>query len=71
MKGSGFSLFFLCFLLKNTTDRRRHKILVVLVFTMVIHGVIAQVGSLQRVSITQHWNMMRVLFFSEFENMPP
>jgi hypothetical protein len=38
---------------------------------MVIHGVIAQVVSLQRVAITQHWNMMSALFFPEFENMPP
>jgi hypothetical protein len=51
-------------------DQHRHKILVVLVFTMAIHGVIAQVVSLQRVASTQHWNMMSALFFLEFENMP-
>jgi hypothetical protein len=52
-------------------DGHRHKILVVLVFTMAIHRVIAQVVSLQQVAITQHWNMMSALVFSEFVDMPP
>jgi hypothetical protein len=68
-------LFFVvlgAFYYKNTMDQCRHKILVVLVFTMVIHGVISQVVSLQRVAITQHWSMMSVLlFFLEFVDMPP
>jgi hypothetical protein len=44
-------------------DEHSHKILVVLVFTTAIHQVIAQVVSLQQVTITQHWNMMSALFF--------
>jgi hypothetical protein len=52
-------------------DGRRQKLLVVLVFTMAIHRVIAQVVSLQQVAITQHWNMMSVLFLSKFVDMPP
>jgi hypothetical protein len=42
------------------------KILVVLVFTMAIHQLIAQVVSLQQVAITQHWSMMSALFFFRF-----
>ncbi len=38
----------------------------VLVFTMAIHLVIAQVVSLRRVAITQHWSMMSALFFIRF-----
>jgi predicted NAD-dependent protein-ADP-ribosyltransferase YbiA (DUF1768 family) len=38
---------------------------------MAIHRVIAQVISLQRIAITQHWSMMSaLLFFSDFVNMP-
>jgi hypothetical protein len=44
-------------------DERRHKILVVLLFIMAIHQVIAQVVSLQRVLVTKHWSMMSVLLF--------
>jgi putative copper export protein len=67
-----FSLFFCAFYYKNTMDERKHKILMVLVFTMAIHQVIAQVMSLQQVPITQHCSMMSVLlFFSEFVDMPP
>ncbi len=70
-----FSLFLVFFLgafyYKNTMDEHRHKILVVLVYTMAIHQVIAQVVSLQRVIITQHWSIMSVLFFSKFVDMPP
>ncbi len=73
MKGLGCSFFFGCFLLqKHNGLVCRHKILVVLVFTMVIHGVISQVVSLQQVAITQHSSMMRaLLFFLEFVDMPP
>jgi hypothetical protein len=35
-------------------DEHKHKILVVLVFIMAIHQVIAQVVSLQQVAITQN-----------------
>jgi hypothetical protein len=67
-----FSLFFCVFYYKNTMHECRHKILVVLVFTMAIHRVIAQVVSLQLVAITQHWNMMSALLvFSKFVDMPP
>jgi hypothetical protein len=53
-------------------DQCRHEILVVLAFTMAIHGVISQVVSLQRVAITQHWSMMNaLLFFLEFVDIPP
>jgi hypothetical protein len=53
-------------------DERRHKILAILVYTMAIHQVIAQVVSLQRVTITQHWSIMSaLLFFLEFVDMPP
>jgi hypothetical protein len=53
-------------------DEHMHKILMVLVFTMAIHRVVAQVMSLQQVTITQHSNMMSVLlFFPEFVDMPP
>jgi len=58
-----FSLFFCVFYYKNTMDSHMHKILVVLVFTMAIHRIIAQMVSLQRVAITQHWSMMNVLLF--------
>jgi hypothetical protein len=44
-------------------DERRHKILVVLLFIMVIHQVMVQVVSLQQVTITQHWSMMGALLF--------
>ncbi len=67
-----FSLFFCAFYYKNTMDEHMHKILMVLVFTMAIHRVVAQVMSLQQVTITQHSNMMSVLlFFPEFVDMPP
>jgi hypothetical protein len=67
-----FSLFFSAFYYKNTMDECKHKILMVLVFTVAIHQVIAQVMSLQQVTITQHCSMMSVLlFFSEFVDMPP
>jgi hypothetical protein len=66
-----FSLFFCDFYNKSIMDGHRHKILVVLVFTMAIHRVIAQVVSLQQVAITQHWNMTSVLFLSKFVDMPP
>ncbi len=67
-----FSCFFNDFYYKNTMDECRHKILVVLVFTMAVHQVIAQVVSLQWVTITQHWSMMNLLlFFSKFVEMPP
>jgi hypothetical protein len=69
-----FSLFVSCFLYKkivfyynNTMDEHRHKILVVLVFTVAI----AQVVLLQLVTITQHWSMMNALFCSKSLNMPP
>jgi len=58
-----FSLFFCAFYYKNTMDYHMHKILVVLVFTMAIHRIIAQMVSLQRIDITQHWSMMNVLLF--------
>ncbi len=68
-----FSLFFFCaFYYKNTMDECRPKILMVLIFIMAIHQVIAQVISLQQVPITQHWSMTSVLlFFSEFVDMTP
>jgi hypothetical protein len=48
----------------------RHKILVVVVFTMAMHWVIAQVVELQWITIGQHWNMMSaMLFFMEFVDM--
>ncbi len=80
---SFFSCSFLCFFLslcfffgafyyKNTMDERRPKILMVLIFIMAIHQVIAQVISLQQIPITQHWSMTSVLlFFSEFVDMTP
>jgi hypothetical protein len=37
-------------------DEHRHKILVILVSTMAMHGVIAQVIALQQVAIGQIWN---------------
>ncbi len=59
---SFFPCSFLCFLLslcffyafyyKNTMDECKYKILVVLVFIMAIHQVIAQVVSLQQIVIT-------------------
>jgi hypothetical protein len=49
-----FSLFICVFYYKNTMDGHRHKICVVLVFTMAIHHVIIQMVSMQRVAITQH-----------------
>jgi hypothetical protein len=56
-------VFFGAFYYKNKMDERRHKILVVLVFTMAIHQVITQVVSLQQVNIRQHWSMMSALLF--------
>jgi len=51
-------------------DEHRHKKSVALVFTMVMHRVVAQVVALQQVTIGQHWNMMSaMLFFMEFVNM--
>jgi hypothetical protein len=53
-------------------DEHRHKILVILVFTMAMHGVIAQVMALQQVAIGQHWSMMNaMLYLMEFVNMAP
>jgi hypothetical protein len=59
-----FSCYIFCFLLslvflvfsstKNTMDECSHKILVVLVFTMAIHQVIAQMVSLQWIAITHN-----------------
>jgi len=67
-----FSCFFGAFYYKNTMDECRHKTLVVLVFTMAIHQVVAQVVSLQQVVITQHWSMTNLLlFFSKIVETPP
>jgi hypothetical protein len=44
-------------------DEHKHKILVVLVFTMAMHQVIAQVVSLQQIVITQHYSMMMCCYF--------
>jgi hypothetical protein len=72
-----FFTFFLIFcfilpfyLLLHTMDELRHKILVVVVFTMAMHWVITQVVELQWVAIGQHWSMMSaMLFFMEFVDM--
>ncbi len=51
-------------------DERRHKISVALVFIMAMHRVIAQVVTLQRITIGQHQSMMSaMLFFMELVNM--
>jgi hypothetical protein len=53
-------------------DEHRHKILVVLIFTMAMNQIIAQVILLQQIIIAQHWNMISaLLFFQEFVDMPP
>jgi hypothetical protein len=52
-------------------DEHRHKILVVLVFNMAMHSVIALVILLQQITIAQHQSMINVLFyFSKFVDMP-
>ncbi len=51
-------------------DEHMHKILIVFVFTMAMHQVIAQVFIVQRVIIGQYWIMMKaMLFFMEFVDM--
>jgi hypothetical protein len=51
-------------------DERRHKILVILVFTMTRYQVITQAVALQGVAIAQHWSMVNaMLFFMEFVDM--
>jgi hypothetical protein len=51
-------------------DEHTHKILIVFVFTMAMHEVIAQVFIMQQVTIGQYWIMMSaMLFFMEFVDM--
>jgi len=51
-------------------DEHMHMILIVFVFTMAMHQVIAQVFIVQRVIIGQYWIMMKaMLFFMEFVDM--
>jgi len=51
-------------------DEHMHKTLIVFVFTMAMHQVIAQVFIVQRVIIGQYWIMMKaMLFFMEFVDM--
>ncbi len=58
------SFFLVYFLLQKHNDKHKHKVyFMVLVFTMAIHQIIAQVVSLQQIAITQHWSMMHVLLF--------
>jgi hypothetical protein len=59
-----FLLFVSCFLLyARTMDDYRCKRLVVLVFIMAMHPLIAQVVSLQQVVIGQHWGRMREFLY--------
>jgi len=51
-----FSIFCVFFLfLLHTMDEHMHKILIVFVFTMAMHQVIAQVFIVQQVLIGQYW----------------
>jgi hypothetical protein len=66
-----FSIF--CVFLKlllHTMDEHMHKILIVFVFTMAMHQMIALVFVVQWVTIGQYWIMMtKMLFFMEFVDM--
>jgi phage-related protein len=59
-----FLLFVSCFpLYTHTMDDYRCKRLVFLVFIMAMHPLIAQVVSLQRVVIGQHWGRVREFIY--------
>lgn len=57
-------------ILAHTMDEHGHKILAVLVFSMSMHHAIAQLVSLQWVTITQHWSVINAFFFFKVDMSP-